>query len=120
GFDLYCQLLKQAVAQLKGERAQLRLDVDLRFDFVATNGAELAQFGAEERVPAFIPSSYISETTLRIQAYRRVAEITTAEHLERLQKDWRDRFGKFPLSVENLFVLTEIKLAAAKSGVTRV
>ena len=120
GFDLYCQLLKQAVAQLKGERAQLRLDVDLRFDFVATNEAEFAQFGAEERVPAFIPSNYINETTLRIQAYRRLAEITTAEQLQRLQKDWRDRFGKFPLAVDNLFLLTEIKLAAAKSGVTRV
>jgi transcription-repair coupling factor (superfamily II helicase) len=120
GFDLYCQLLKQAVGQLKGEKAQLRLDVDLRFDFVATNEAEFAQLGAEERVPAFIPSNYISETTMRIQAYRRVAEITTAEQLQQLQKDWRDRFGKFPVAVENLFVLTEIKLAAAKSGVTRV
>jgi transcription-repair coupling factor (superfamily II helicase) len=120
GFDLYCQLLKQTVAQLKGEKAQLRLDVDLRFDFVATNEAEFAQFGAEERVPAFIPSGYIDETTLRIQAYRHQAEITTAEQLQRLQKDWRDRFGKFPVAVENLFVLTEIKLAAAKSGVARV
>ena len=120
GFDLYCQLLKQAVGQLKGEKAQLRLDVDLRFDFVATNEVEFAQLGAEERVPAFIPSNYISETTLRIQAYRSVAEITAAEQLQRLQKDWRDRFGKFPVAVANLFVLTEIKLAAAKSGITRV
>ncbi len=40
GFDLYCQLLKQAVAQLKGDKLQLRLDVDLRLDFVATNEAE--------------------------------------------------------------------------------
>jgi transcription-repair coupling factor (superfamily II helicase) len=120
GFDLYCQLLKQAVSQLKGEKAGLRLDVDLRFDFVATNEAEFAQFGADERVPAFIPSSYVNDTTLRIQAYRHVAEITTAGQLERLSKDWRDRFGKFPVAVENLFLLAEIKLAAAKSGVTRV
>jgi transcription-repair coupling factor (superfamily II helicase) len=120
GFDLYCQLLKQAVAQLKGEKARWRLDVDLRFDFVATNEAEFAQLGPEERVPAFIPSSYVSETTLRIQAYRRVAEITTAEQLHRLKRDWRDRFGKFPPAVENLFLLSEIKIAAAKSGITRV
>ena len=120
GFDLYCQLLKQAVAQLKGEKALMRLDVDVRFDFVATNEAEFAQLGPEERVPAFIPSSYISETTLRIQAYRRVAEITTADQLQRLQRDWRDRFGKFPPAIDNLFLLAEIKLAAAKSGITRV
>src|SRR5205823_11263276 len=43
GFDLYCQLLKQAVAQLKGRKFQPRLEVDLRIDFVATNEAEFAQ-----------------------------------------------------------------------------
>src|SRR5213594_2610078 len=43
GFDLYCQLLKQAVAQLKGQKFQQRLDVDVRLDFVATNEAEFIQ-----------------------------------------------------------------------------
>src|SRR6202040_2726296 len=37
GFDLYCQLLKQAVAQLKGRKFRPRLDVDVRLDFVAMN-----------------------------------------------------------------------------------
>src|SRR6202049_3252473 len=105
GFDLYCQLLKQAVAQLKGEKLRLRLDVDLRLDFVATNEAEFVQTGPETRVPAFIPASYIAETTLRIQSYRRFAEITTEEQLETLQREWRDRFGKFPAAVDNLFLL---------------
>src|SRR5437879_9887362 len=40
GFDLYCQLLKQAVAQIKGQQPALRMDVDLRLDFVVTNEAE--------------------------------------------------------------------------------
>ena len=40
GFDLYCQLLKQAVAQLKGQKPRLRLDVDVHLDFVVTNEAE--------------------------------------------------------------------------------
>src|SRR5439155_1035128 len=40
GFDLYCQLLKQAVAQLKGDKPRFRLDVDLQLDFVVTNEAE--------------------------------------------------------------------------------
>lgn len=135
GFDLYCQLLKQAVAQLKGEKLHLRLDVDLRLDFVATNEAEFvpARSGdfqtagaigkspfLETRAPAFIPTSYISDTTLRIQTYRHFAEITTAEQLERLRKEWRDRFGKFPPAVDNLFLLAEIKLAAARVEITRV
>jgi transcription-repair coupling factor (superfamily II helicase) len=120
GFDLYCQLLKQAVAQRKGEKLRLRLDVDLRLDFVATNEGEFIQLGPKALVPAFIPTSYIGEATLRIRAYRDIVETPTHEQSERLERDWRDRFGPFPPAVDNLFLLTEIKLAAAKSGVSRV
>ncbi len=135
GFDLYCQLLKQAVAQLKGEKARLRLDVDLRLDFVVTNEAEFVSpptrsgglQSAEafreaplERIPAFIPVTYVGDSALRIRAYRDIAEITSHEQLDRLRRDWRDRFGAFPPAVDNLFALIEIKLAAARSGVTRV
>ena len=120
GFDLYCQLLKQAVAQLKGEKFKARLEVEVRLDFVATNEAEFVQMETGTRVPAFIPTDYIGDTTLRIQAYRALAQISTREQWDRLRKDWRDRFGKFPPAVDNLLILTEIKLAAAKAGVTRV
>ncbi|HST29268.1 MAG TPA: transcription-repair coupling factor [Chthoniobacterales bacterium] len=120
GFDLYCQLLKQAVAQLKGRKFRPRLDVDLRIDFNATNEAEFAQMGPEQRVPAFVPASYINDTGLRIKAYREVAEIGTRDQFDRVRKEWRDRFGKFPPAVENLFLLAEIKLAAAKAEITRV
>src|SRR5882724_9353289 len=135
GFDLYCQLLKQAVTQLKGKKPRFRLDVDLNVDFVATNEAEFVQqpmsaaihsgvaFGKEpliERIPAFIPITYVSDPSLRIRAYRDVAEVTTHEQLQRLGRDWRDRFGPFPAAVDNLFGLIEVKLAAAKSGITRV
>jgi len=131
GFDLYCQLLKQAVTQLKGEKPRLRLDVDLRLDFVATNEAEFVAppkvapaVGEADslpyKIPAFIPITYISEPALRIRAYRDIAEITSPEQLDRLRRDWHDRFGSFPLGVDNLFALIEIKLAAAESGVSRV
>ena len=131
GFDLYCQLLKQAVTQLKGEKPRLRLDVDLRLDFVATNEAEFVAppkvapaVGEADslpcKIPAFIPITYISEPALRIRAYRGIAEITSPEQLDRLRRDWRDRFGPFPVGVDNLFALIEIKLAAAGSGVSRV
>jgi transcription-repair coupling factor (superfamily II helicase) len=134
GFDLYCQLLKQAVTQLKGKKPRFRLDVDLKLDFVATNEAEFvpastkirsgglqtAEAIAKERIPAFIPITYVSDPSLRIRAYRDVAEVTTHEQLQRLRRDWRDRFGPFPTAVDNLFSLIEIKLAAAKSGINRV
>ena len=147
GFDLYCQLLKQAVTQLKGEKPRLRLDVDLQLDFVVTNEAEfvpatktrsggllgrrslgeggqsaegLGKAPVLERIPAFIPVAYVSDPALRIRAYRNVAEVTSHEQLDRLRRDWRDRFGPFPPAVDNLFALIKVKLAAAESGVSRV
>jgi len=136
GFDLYCQLLKQAVAQLKGQKPRLRLDVDVRLDFVVTNEAEfivppkksnglpaaevLGKAPLSERIPAFIPVAYVSDPAMRIRSYREIAEITSGEQLERLRRDWRDRFGAFPPAVDNLFALVEMKLAAAESGVSRV
>jgi transcription-repair coupling factor (superfamily II helicase) len=120
GFDLYCQLLKQAVAQLKGEKLRPRLEVEARLDFLATNEGEFLAAGPEKRVPAFIPTAYISDATLRIQAYRNLAEITTAEQLQRLRRDWRDRFGKWPAAVDSLLLLSEIKLSAARARVSRV
>ena len=137
GFDLYCQLLKQAVTQLKGEKPRLRLDVDLQLDFVVINEAEfvpatktrsgslhsaegLGKAPLFERIPAFIPVAYVSDPALRIRAYRNVAEVTSQEQLDRLRRDWRDRFGPFSPAVDNLFALIKIKLAAAESGVSRV
>ena len=138
GFDLYCQLLKQAVAQLKGQKPRLRLDVDVRLDFVVTNEAEFITpsttengfpppnaFGVgkepfPERIPAFIPVSFVSDPAMRIRSYRDIAEITSREQFDRLRRDWRDRFGAFPPAVDNLFALVEIKLAAAESAVNRV
>jgi transcription-repair coupling factor (superfamily II helicase) len=92
--------------------------VELRLDFVATNEAEFVHDDA--RVSALLPRSYINETSLRIQAYRRIAEIVSEEQLDRLIKEWRDRFGPFPEAVANLVTLTRIKLAAAKQQITRV
>ena len=96
----------------EGRETGFGLDVDLRPDFVTGNEAEFVEqrisaavqpgspaLGKEpfnERMPAFIPITYISDTSFRIRAYRDVAEITTQEQLERLGRDWRDRFGQFP------------------------
>jgi len=137
GFDLYCQLLKQAVAQLKREKPRFRLEVDLQLDFVVTNEAEFVvprndgfpALGLNvaagkpsllERIPAFIPVTYVSDSALRIRAYRNIAEITSHEQLDQLRREWRDRFGAFPPAVDNLFALMKIKLAAAEAGVSRV
>jgi len=120
GFDLYCQLLKQAVTRLKGEKTKPRVEVPVRFDFVITNEAGYAQAAGEEVTGAFLPTAYISESKTRIQAYRALAEVASPDQLDKVRKTWRDRFGPLPEAVENLLMLSEIKLAAAARKITKV
>ena len=121
GFDLYCALLRQAIAKLKGERITARVEVVLRLDFVVQREAEF--IGKEDRknwAPAFLPASYIPETQPRIAAYRHLNELPTQEALDKLRKEWRDRFGRFPDAVENLLALGDIKISAASRKITVV
>src|SRR5262249_23168215 len=103
GFDLYCALLKQAIARLKGEKVRPRLEIILRTDFVVTREAEFLNRRSEIEdrrsapnselrspisdalAPAFLPASYIAESQPRIQAYRKMAEVTTQEQLDALR-----------------------------------
>ena len=120
GFDLYCQLLKQAIAQLKGEKfsrgSRSRCD-SISSPLTKRNSSQL---GPESCVPAFIPASYISDTALAHPGLPKAGRDHDPRALHRLRKEWRDRFGKFPTAVDNLLLLTEIKLAAAKARITRV
>ncbi len=120
GFELYCQLLKQAVSKLKGEKTKPRVEVPVSFDFVITNEAEFAQAGGADATGAFLPAAYIGEPKMRVQAYRGLAEVTSQEQLDKVRKSWRDRFGPLPAAVENLVVMSEIKLAAAARKITKV
>jgi transcription-repair coupling factor (superfamily II helicase) len=123
GFDLYCSLLRQAIAKTRGDKVERRPDVSLRLDFVVTREAEalaLSRDHAGERAWAFLPASYLSESQTRIQAYRHLAEIHSQEQLDALRKTWRDRFGPLPDAAMNLVLLSEIKLAAAARKITVV
>jgi transcription-repair coupling factor (superfamily II helicase) len=121
GFELYCSLLRQAIAKLKGERTKPRVEVVLRLDFVVQREAEF--LGKEKRkdwAPAFLPASYIPETQPRIAAYRHLNGLATQEALDKLRKEWRDRYGRFPEPVENLLTISEIKISAAARKIAGV
>jgi transcription-repair coupling factor (superfamily II helicase) len=121
GFELYCAMLRQAIAKLKGERRKARTDVALHLDFVVLREPG---FHEKERkagwAPAFLPTSYIAETQARIAAYRQLNELNTQEALDKLRKDWRDRFGRFPDAVENLLTLAELRISSAARKITIV
>ncbi len=141
GFDLYCQLLRQAVSKLRGERVRHRVETVLRLDFAAMSESEYVRAAqaaedeppagplddSDERAaavprdwPAYLPTDYIEEPRLRIQAYRQVAEITKSDEADRLQTNWRDRFGPLPPEVENLLAYTRLKLLASSRKVQQV
>lgn len=121
GFDLYCSLLKQAISKLKGEQVRSRLDVSLSFDCVLLREAEFIGKGKNSGyAPAFVPQDYIGDSSSRIAAYRELNQITVPEQLEALRKSWRDRYGPFPPAVENLLLLTGIKLSAVARKITAI
>jgi len=119
GFDLYCQILQQAVEKLQGRRSRTRTDVTMRLDFVCSNEAEYVS-SESHLEPAFIPADYMAQPQLRIQAYKKLAEATSRESLQKLGRDWRDRFGPHPAAIRNLLTLNEIKLAAARTKVVAI
>jgi transcription-repair coupling factor (superfamily II helicase) len=115
GFDLYCQLLKQSISSLKGEKVQPRVEVQVRLDFLPLSPAEEA---ADRSDRAYIPLTYITDLKQRLEFYRKLAEITDKEALEKLRSELQDRYGRLPASVELLLEVADLKLIASQREVT--
>lgn len=137
GFELYCQLLKQSVARLKGEPGADRIRAEVKLDFIAsgeggsasrrTSGtASFAAIKAAEYqspsclIEAALPITYIAEPRLRIDLYRRLALADNCESIQAIAEELEDRFGKRPDSVDALIALSEIRVRAELAGVRRV
>jgi transcription-repair coupling factor (superfamily II helicase) len=121
GFELYCNLLKRAVARVKGDQPGLRNPVSFRSDFLVTSPAEWKPERADlGHAPCYIPENYLPDARLRIAAYKEVAELGSPAALAALRDAWRDRFGPIPPPAECLLRLAQLKLAAANTGVTAI
>ena len=123
GFDLYCQLLKQSVASLKGEKVKPRIEVNVRLDFLALSPVEegppsTVQSAQSAVHAAYIPFNYISDARLRIEIYRKVAQASDASSLQALNKELRDRFGPIPVAMELLLKVAELKILASERRIT--
>ncbi len=115
GFDLYCQLLKTAVARMKGEKPGRLVETKLQLDFLAWQEDDVNAAAGKEG--AFLPRKYLPESRWRMDGYRRIAEANTPEDLEKLRLEWRDRHGPWPAPVERLLLATEIKIAASEARI---
>jgi transcription-repair coupling factor (superfamily II helicase) len=131
GFELYCNLLKQSVAVLKGEKVKPRVEVAVRMDFLNVGGTDDEGVAQEagpdaERLSAgaapfaALPHGYVAEPRQRIEIYRKLAQAEDRAALTALQKEVRDRFGPLPPPAELLLLLGEVKLLAGERGVTAI
>ena len=125
GFELYCQLLRQSVDRLKGRKDAPRGETTFKADFlVTTESAFLKQSSIDNHqssiLPAFLPAAWLSETKLRITAYRELSEAGTEKAVAALETSWRDRFGRIPESAANLLQTARIKALAATENISSV
>jgi transcription-repair coupling factor (superfamily II helicase) len=99
GFELYVEMLNEAVAELSGER------------LVAARPVRV-----DARVDAYVPASYIAAEALKIDLHRRIALCESEDELRELVAFAEDRYGPVPEPVENLFAIQEAKLKLARLG----
>jgi transcription-repair coupling factor (superfamily II helicase) len=118
GFDLYCQLLKTAVARMKGEKTGRLVETKLQLDFLVWQEGDVDEKAG--KYGAFLPRAYLPESRWRMEGYRRIAEASGADDLEKLRLEWRDRHGPWPEAVERLLLATQIKIAAAEMRISVV
>ncbi|MCX7607715.1 MAG: transcription-repair coupling factor [Anaerolineales bacterium] len=116
GFHLYTRMLAAAVRNLR--RAQgLPSPASEEAPFLSETGLPVA---VELPLPASIPESYVSDPSLRLRLYRRLADIQDEGMLQALQEEFVDRFGPLPEPVRNLFYQLHIKLLAERAGLSSV
>jgi len=103
GYDLYCRLVNEAVAELRGEPIP-----------------EPPVVNIEVPVDAHIPASYISREAARLEAYRRLAAVTEHALLDDIRSEWIDRFGPVPEPAESLLSIGRLRVECLRADVSEV
>ena len=105
GFDTYCQLLAEAIAERKGQQAELQ---------------EQREAVIDVKIDAYVPNDYVPQVSQKIAIYQQLAKSRTQAQVEEVAAGVRDRFGPFPRPLENLVELTKLRAIALHKHVTRV
>jgi transcription-repair coupling factor (superfamily II helicase) len=103
GYDLYCQMVTEAVSEMKGETTveEPELKVDISID-------------------AHLPNDYVPSEDLRLEAYRKLATVRTATELADIEKEWRDRFGPLPEPAQALMQVATLRVECLRIGITEI
>ena len=114
GFETYTRILDEAIRELKEEEFKDLPGVQ------RPAAREAPEASVEADIDAFIPESYVSDDTERLSIYRRIYGLATAEQLEEIREELKDRFGGLPPEAANLFGLVRLRLAAAGKGLSKI
>ena len=103
GFDLYCELVTEAVGELKGEKtvAPFEVVLDLPLD-------------------AHLPRSYISRDDVRMEAYRRLAAVERHRDVDDVRTEWLDRYGPIPPPAEALLGAARLRAECVRARATSI
>ncbi len=103
GFDLYVEMLEEAIREIRGQEIP-QVD-DAQIDLNLT---------------AFIPADYIPDLDQKMSAYRVVAFASSKQELAQIAADWSDRYGPIPTAAQQLMRVVELKQIAKKLGFSRI
>jgi len=103
GYELYCQLLEQAVRAMQGKGT-----------------TQSPEAHVELGVDAYIPRSYVASDRQRMEIYRRLARCGEVDELDQLRVDLVDAYGKIPSQIELLLDLAEVRLRASEAGISSI
>ncbi len=103
GYDLYVQMVSEAVAELKGE--EVREPAEIKLDLPVT---------------ANLPADYVGREDLRLEAYRRLATVTTRGEVDDIRSEWLDRYGPLPPPAEALLRIATLRAECARLGLREV
>ncbi|SEK98592.1 transcription-repair coupling factor [Pacificibacter marinus] len=109
GFELYQNLLEEAIAKIKSGDEAVNLDDDGQW-------APQINLG----VPVLIPETYVPDLDVRLGLYRRLSGLRTKVELEGFAAELIDRFGKLPKEVNTLLVIVRIKEKCREAGIGRL
>jgi transcription-repair coupling factor (superfamily II helicase) len=125
GLDLYSRMLAQAVRELReggeleGGEAGRELAAGRRMAEDA-GGVDGPLVLIDLPLKAYLPATFVAEESLRLQLYRRLAEMTTHNEVDEIATELRDRFGPLPEEVENLLYQLRLKATALQLGVQAI
>jgi transcription-repair coupling factor (superfamily II helicase) len=103
GFQLYCQMLEEAIRTTQGETVTVRVDPELRLD-----------------VQGHIPETYVASDAQRLEIYQRLATVADMAGLNMIAEELRDRFGAWPETVQQLLEVVELKILARQLALQRI